>query len=95
MDPFDAFALGGRPRAGRLGDPLVSLFLARLRRLLEREQSLRARGADEASLQLVKKAIFSTLLDCESLGAKPQATRLVNDLRGPSGDTLAAGSGGC
>ena len=73
----------------------MALFLGRLRRLLESERSLRVGGADDASLRLVKKAIFSTLLDCDALGAKGEATRLVNDLRGPGGGAYAAGGGGC
>ena len=63
---------------------LSSLFIGRLRHLLELERSA-GEGVDEVSRLLVHKAIFSTWLDCLELGARDEASQLMHLIRRPSG----------
>ncbi len=73
-------------------DPLAVMLLARLRHLLAIEAAACGNPLDDASRLLVSKAIFSTWLDCQELGAGREATQLLGRHAPPStGGAVSAG----
>ncbi len=62
----------------------TALFVGRLRRLLEIEQTLSTADDDPSALRFVHKAIFSTWMDCIEAGADAESAHLMGVARRPA-----------
>lgn len=59
-------------------NPMQTLFLERLARLVRLEEETRPLEDREMN-EMIRRAIYSTLRDCQALGVLPEARRLLKE----------------
>ena len=78
-----AIQYGATPKSAESTTRLQRLFIARLNRLVHLEATP---NRDVDTAQLLRRAIYSTYIDCRELGLGDQARSIIR----PSNDTTGA-----